>query len=174
VFGTVIKHEPRLIRAVCLTLLGTWPGSPQEMWQPGKSTILQVLVSIQAMIFVPNPFENEPGLSGVRNHHLLRYNLIIQAYTVRYAMLDWLLRDDMRSGIWREVARTYFSFHGEAILVGVKRWASSNDHICHYTALLARCDPEELLHGAHQRGGPGKDLSKQLIEALRIRDHRNR
>lgn len=42
---------------VCLSLLGTYPGrSANEGWVPGKSTLLQVLVSIQSLILVPRPF----------------------------------------------------------------------------------------------------------------------
>jgi hypothetical protein len=43
---------------VCLSILGTWSGPG---WQPGKSTLMQVLLSIQGMIFVPEPYFNEPG-----------------------------------------------------------------------------------------------------------------
>ena len=43
---------------VCLSLLGTWSGTP---WDPSQSTLLQVLVSIQAMIFCSEPWYNEPG-----------------------------------------------------------------------------------------------------------------
>ena len=43
---------------VCLSLLGTWSGPG---WQPGRSNMLQVLVSIQGMILVEEPFYNEPG-----------------------------------------------------------------------------------------------------------------
>ncbi|KAK9284363.1 hypothetical protein L1049_023534 [Liquidambar formosana] len=46
---------------VCLSLLNTWSGKQTEMWIPGKSTMLQVLVSIQALILNANPFFNEPG-----------------------------------------------------------------------------------------------------------------
>ena len=30
----------------CLSLIGTWPGAPDEQWKP-TSTLLQVLISIQ-------------------------------------------------------------------------------------------------------------------------------
>lgn len=43
---------------VCLSLLGTWSGPG---WQPGTSSLLQVLVSIQGLILVEQPFYNEPG-----------------------------------------------------------------------------------------------------------------
>jgi len=46
---------------VCLSLLGTWSGAKGEMWEPAHSTMLQVIVSIQSLILVPQPYFNEPG-----------------------------------------------------------------------------------------------------------------
>ena len=57
--GTV-RFNPNLYNCgkVCLSLLGTWAGPG---WDPQHSTLLQVLVSIQALILVPDPYYNEPG-----------------------------------------------------------------------------------------------------------------
>ncbi|KAJ9550220.1 hypothetical protein OSB04_014265 [Centaurea solstitialis] len=46
---------------VCLSLLNTWTGRGNEKWVPSNSTMLQVLVSIQALILNDKPFFNEPG-----------------------------------------------------------------------------------------------------------------
>ncbi|KAJ8568952.1 hypothetical protein K7X08_032689 [Anisodus acutangulus] len=46
---------------VCLSLLNTWTGNGNERWLPKSSTMLQVLVSIQALILNAKPFFNEPG-----------------------------------------------------------------------------------------------------------------
>ncbi|KAL3364047.1 hypothetical protein AABB24_013005 [Solanum stoloniferum] len=46
---------------VCLSLLNTWTGKGNERWMPNSSTMLQVLVSIQALILNSKPFFNEPG-----------------------------------------------------------------------------------------------------------------
>ncbi|WKX99358.1 hypothetical protein Q1695_014328 [Nippostrongylus brasiliensis] len=46
---------------VCTSLLGTWSGQGVETWNPSKSNILQVLLSIQALILVPEPYFNEAG-----------------------------------------------------------------------------------------------------------------
>nr|XP_043610235.1 putative ubiquitin-conjugating enzyme E2 38 [Erigeron canadensis]XP_043610236.1 putative ubiquitin-conjugating enzyme E2 38 [Erigeron canadensis] len=46
---------------VCLSLLNTWDGDKNEMWLPGTSTMLQVLVSIQGLILNAKPYFNEPG-----------------------------------------------------------------------------------------------------------------
>uniref|UniRef100_A0A2P2MNP9 E2 ubiquitin-conjugating enzyme n=1 Tax=Rhizophora mucronata TaxID=61149 RepID=A0A2P2MNP9_RHIMU len=58
-----LRLNPNLYECgkVCLSLLGTWSGQQTEMWIPGKSTMLQVLVSIQALILNAKPFFNEPG-----------------------------------------------------------------------------------------------------------------
>ncbi|KAJ9562900.1 hypothetical protein OSB04_008060 [Centaurea solstitialis] len=50
---------------VCLSLLNTWTGKGNEKWMPNKSTMLQVLVSIQALILNANPFFNEPGYDSM-------------------------------------------------------------------------------------------------------------
>ena len=46
---------------VCLSLLGTWEGAKGEGWNANASTALQVLLSIQSLILVPQPYFNEPG-----------------------------------------------------------------------------------------------------------------
>ncbi|KAL8131344.1 hypothetical protein AgCh_007320 [Apium graveolens] len=50
---------------VCLSLLNTWNGEGNEKWIPNSSTMLQVLVSIQALILNEEPFFNEPGYDGM-------------------------------------------------------------------------------------------------------------
>ncbi|KAG1335047.1 putative ubiquitin-conjugating enzyme E2 38 [Cocos nucifera] len=52
---------------VCLSLLNTWSGSGCEKWNPSNSTMLQVLVSIQALVLNSKPYFNEPGYSRTAN-----------------------------------------------------------------------------------------------------------
>lgn len=52
---------------VCLSLLGTWDGDRGENWNASTSTLLQVLVSIQSLILVPEPFFNEVTEERVTN-----------------------------------------------------------------------------------------------------------
>ncbi|XP_021737936.1 probable ubiquitin-conjugating enzyme E2 25 [Chenopodium quinoa] len=49
---------------VCLSLLNTWSGKKCEKWDPNKSTILQLLLSIQALVLNERPYFNEPGNAG--------------------------------------------------------------------------------------------------------------
>lgn len=58
-----LRINPNLYNCgkVCLSLLNTWTGSGKEKWIPNVSTMLQVLVSIQALVLNEKPYFNEPG-----------------------------------------------------------------------------------------------------------------
>ncbi|KAI3964638.1 hypothetical protein MKX01_020455 [Papaver californicum] len=58
-----LRLNPNLYNCgkVCLSLLNTWSGSRDEKWIPGKSSMLQVLLSIQALVLNTKPYFNEPA-----------------------------------------------------------------------------------------------------------------
>ena len=90
--GGKVRFNPNLYDNgyVCLSLLGTWQGPG---WIPNKSTLLQVLVSLQGLVLVPEPFFNEPGYDRERPGMMLRsgaYNNDIRAKTMDYAVRDMM------------------------------------------------------------------------------------
>ncbi|KAL0740580.1 hypothetical protein Bca4012_082093 [Brassica carinata] len=58
-----MRLNPNLYESgrVCLSLLNTWSGSGTEVWNPGSSSILQVLLSFQALVLNEKPYFNEAG-----------------------------------------------------------------------------------------------------------------
>lgn len=78
---------------VCLSLLGTWRSSnPGEQWNPDKSTLNQVFVSIQSLILTKDPFFNEPGYESSYNSESGRkssreYDENIRKYTMEHSIL---------------------------------------------------------------------------------------
>ncbi|XP_047325661.1 probable ubiquitin-conjugating enzyme E2 24 [Impatiens glandulifera] len=58
-----LRLNPNLYESgkVCLSLLNTWAGSGTEVWNPDSSTILQVLLSLQALVLNEKPYYNEAG-----------------------------------------------------------------------------------------------------------------
>ncbi|KAI3506387.1 hypothetical protein L1887_28745 [Cichorium endivia] len=46
---------------VCLSLLNTWSGKGNEVWDSKSSSILQVLVSLQGLVLNSKPYFNEAG-----------------------------------------------------------------------------------------------------------------
>ncbi|KAK8029551.1 hypothetical protein PG993_010842 [Apiospora rasikravindrae] len=103
---------------VCLSLLGTWSGEP---WRPEQSTLLQVLVSIQSMIFCAEPYYNEPFRckSDVESK---RYTQKVRQMTYDCAIAPWIRATAAAYGgvvttgpgqanvneLWKDVAVQYF------------------------------------------------------------------
>lgn len=121
-----VRFNPNLYNCgkVCLSLLGTWPGRPEESWN-ASSTFLQVMVSIQGLILVEDPYFNEPGFqqsmgtpSGQAES--TRYNDKIREQTVRWGMVEMLKNPPKGFEI---VVKTHFKLRKESILRQIARWA---------------------------------------------------
>lgn len=58
-----LRLNPNLYESgkVCLSLLNTWTGTGTQVWNPENSTILQVLLSLQALVLNEKPYFNEAG-----------------------------------------------------------------------------------------------------------------
>uniref|UniRef100_A0A7N0U4E9 E2 ubiquitin-conjugating enzyme n=1 Tax=Kalanchoe fedtschenkoi TaxID=63787 RepID=A0A7N0U4E9_KALFE len=115
---------------VCLSLLHTWSGKQTEMWIPGKSTMLQVLVSIQGLILNANPFFNEPGYetsfrgaegekrSRKYNNEVYVLSLKTMMYTLRRPPLQF---EDLVVGHFRAKAHDILAAckaYTEGVIVG--------------------------------------------------------
>ena len=132
------------IYLVCLSILNTWTGDYNQMWQPRKSTILAVLVSIQAMILgAPLPWLNEPGYSDQgETPQAIEHKLLVQIKTLRYAMIAWLTKikqsdRKITKDIWQEIIEVYWNHNGQNVLNTVKLWATENSLIKSYNKLTA-------------------------------------
>ncbi|KAG2625842.1 probable ubiquitin-conjugating enzyme E2 24 isoform X3 [Panicum virgatum] len=58
-----LRLNPNLYESgkVCLSLLKTWTGTGNEVWNPDNSTVLQLLLSLQALVLNEKPYFNEAG-----------------------------------------------------------------------------------------------------------------
>ncbi|CAH8824751.1 unnamed protein product [Trichobilharzia szidati] len=109
---------------VCLSILNTWHGSAEERWNPETSSLLQVLVSIQSLIFVHEPYFNEPGFEctmgtpkGIAISY--KYNARIRAATVRWAMINQLKHLPVG---FEEVILKHFLHRRSFIISQVEQW----------------------------------------------------
>ena len=75
---------------VCLSLLGTWHGTDaSQKWDPNQSSLFQILLSIQGMIFISDPYFNEPNVELMRGRTegtkaSNSYNAEIHLNNIRY------------------------------------------------------------------------------------------
>ncbi|CAM0879181.1 unnamed protein product [Alopecurus aequalis] len=102
---------------VCLSLLGTWSGRGNEVWDPSSSSILQVLVSLQGLVLNEKPYFNEAGyekqvgtVEGEKN--ALPYNENTYLLSVK-SMLYILRRPPMH---FEDFVKNHFCKRGSYIL----------------------------------------------------------
>jgi ubiquitin-protein ligase len=109
---------------VCLSLLGTWNGSDGEKWTT-DSTILQILLSIQGLIFDKDPWFNEPGYEKDRNNEKghasnIKYNDPVRFHTLTLAMIGQLINPSFG---FEEVIRNHFKLLQNDIYKKLDEWA---------------------------------------------------
>ena len=137
-----MRFNPNLYNdgKVCLSLLGTWSGPG---WDPHTSTLLQVLISIQSLIFVPDPYFNEPSYESLRSTKKGRtasnsYNENIMIQTLRWAMLDSIENPPL---VWNQVIKDHFRIKKAQIMGQLSQWgqelsSKSSDVFSSMTATL--------------------------------------
>ncbi|KAI0650839.1 ubiquitin conjugating enzyme family protein [Trametes meyenii] len=122
--GGKFRFNPNLYAdgKVCLSLLGTWSGPG---WIPGKSTLLQVLISIQSMILCDEPYLNEPGWANSGGTpKSVAYSANVRRMVVRTAMLGNLKAPPEP---WADVIRTHFRLKARSISAQLDKWLAEDD-----------------------------------------------
>ncbi|KAF9462625.1 hypothetical protein BDZ94DRAFT_1298429 [Collybia nuda] len=122
--GGKFRFNPNLYAdgKVCLSLLGTWTGPG---WVSGKSTLLQVLISIQSMILCDEPYLNEPGWAssgGSPQSHA--YSSNVRRMVVKTAMLGNLKNPPEP---FSDIIHTHFRLKAKSIASQLDEWLSQDD-----------------------------------------------
>lgn len=112
---------------VCVSLLGTWMGRGTEVWGP-KSTLLQLIVSIQGLILVSEPYYNEAGYEkqtdtqqGYENSRT--YNELVILKLVQ-SMTEMLLSPPE---VFKREVFSHFAQHGQNLCDRLNKFCSETD-----------------------------------------------
>nr|XP_033324348.1 baculoviral IAP repeat-containing protein 6 [Megalopta genalis] len=126
-----VRFNPNLYNdgKICLSILNTWHGRPEEKWNAHTSSFLQVLVSIQSLILVSEPYFNEPGYersrgttSGAQSSQ--EYNANICQATAKWAMLDQIRNP---CPCFKEIIHTHFWIKRHEIVAQLEGWIRDMD-----------------------------------------------
>jgi len=113
---------------VCLSLLNTWGGHESERWSK-FSTLLQVLLSIQAQILVDEPYYNEPGYQYNKNESKnIEYNNNVKYHTIKHATMT--LKND---SVFNNIVNLHFYYKKNDIKKTIENWKNNFIPIKHIT-----------------------------------------
>lgn len=124
--GGTVRFNPNLYNngKVCLSLLGTWRGQSTENWDAKVSTILQVLLSVQAIIMSNEVYFNEPGYEHEQgtpagDSKNEGYSNIVRYCNVKFAMIEAIKNPPVG---FEKIIRSSFYLKKNEILKEVKEW----------------------------------------------------
>jgi ubiquitin-protein ligase len=138
--GGSIRFNPNLYAEgkVCLSILGTWRGTATENWNPKVSTLLQVLLSIQAIIMSNEVYFNEPGYEHEMNTHQgdlynRGYSNIVRWGNLKYAILEQLRKPEKG---FEDIIRRNFFLKKDMILAEIDQWIEAGKEEASYQGLV--------------------------------------
>ncbi|XP_064622207.1 baculoviral IAP repeat-containing protein 6-like isoform X2 [Lineus longissimus] len=123
-----VRFNPNLYNdgKVCLSILNTWHGRPEEKWNSQTSSFLQVLVSIQSLILVSEPYFNEPGYERSRGTPSGTASSREYDSNIRQASVKWAMLEQFRnpSPCFRDVIQKHFWLKRHEIIRQIEEWIS--------------------------------------------------
>jgi ubiquitin-protein ligase len=145
--GTV-RFNPNLYDSgyVCLSIINTWDSMPEEMWNPQHSNLLQVFVSIQALVMDELIIQKEPSYEGYEKDSPanVAYSSIVRYNNIKWAMLDVIRRPPAE---FKTVVFRHFSLKKTEVLRTLETWlreAEAQEVIDYYC-----CDSLVSEHNHH-------------------------
>ena len=167
--GGAVRFNPNLYAdgKVWLSLLGTWRGSATENWDAKFSTILQVLMSIQAIIMSEEVYYNEPGYeheAGTTEGEAKNeaYSNIVRYCNIQYAMIEQMTNP---SNGFEEAIRKHFFLKREEIMDEVKEWITFSEENKASYASLVECHNHSWWQKFKEEG-EYKTMLKEVIQKL--------
>lgn len=106
---------------VCLSIINTWEGDQEEMWNPTYSTLLQVFLSIQALVMNQSVIQKEPSYEGYAedSQESKEYIMIVRYGNIKYAMSDMIRNPPVE---FKDVVLRHFAIKKNDILETTKKW----------------------------------------------------
>ncbi len=143
--GGTVRFNPNLYKCgkICLSLLGTWSG---EKWNPEISNIYQICVSILALIFVDEPYFNEPGYQnsiGTKEGITAskKYNDNIKIQNIKYAIIN-MIKNPPED--FKEVITNHYKIRIEEIKDNILKWIAESNNPKSLKMLLKQLNEIEI------------------------------
>lgn len=145
---------------VCLSLLGTWSG---PAWDPSRSTLLQVLVSLQGLVLVEEPYFNEPGHECDQGTEQGRQSSALYNEHARLLALRAALNVSQSPPRgFEEIVASFFARYGQKLVEDTEealRQPKASESSEGFRKVLAK----SLLPRMRARWGSGVELSAPVV-----------
>ena len=164
--GSSIRFNPNLYDSgyVCLSIINTWSGRPEEQWNPSSSSLVQVMISIQSLVMDNNILQKEPGWSKYPANcpENLTYQQEVKYGNIKYAMIENIKNPPKG---FEEVVRNHFKCKKQEIIETVGKWTEE----MRLLKKIGRTSQNKKINAEINQKGPFKafsDLNTELVSLL--------
>ncbi|XP_057419048.1 putative ubiquitin-conjugating enzyme E2 39 [Lotus japonicus] len=140
-----LRLNPNLYTSgyVCLSLLNTWTGKKNELWDPSVSTCLQLLISLQGLVLNEKPYFNEPGSDTLGrflvNGSSRSYSEYVYGLTCKLNLhLLWRPPKNFEAFV-----KSHFRDRAVVILTAFTEYANGRERIGYYSADTSSSRPRK-------------------------------
>ncbi|GFN78191.1 ubiquitin-conjugating enzyme e2 o, partial [Plakobranchus ocellatus] len=169
---------------VCVSLLGTWSGKGSEVWT-SKSNLLQVLLSIQGLILVPEPYYNEAYYERQRGTQVGHENSRMYNEMAILKTVQCLTRICQHlPELFKHEIYQYLKSHGPRMIRRLRQWMNFNEQQRisaqgnHFTSSDS-CkrpvvNPSNCLPESHTKHTPNHGVLKEQEQKLPLSDFKRK
>jgi ubiquitin-protein ligase len=169
-----VRFNPNLYEGkgkVCLSLLGTWRGEAGEEWNSKHSTLLQVLISIQSLILVDEPYYNEPGWEKQMNTSEGKRKSFDYKDNIRLQTIKWAINNQIKNSpeSYEDFVRNHFILKKNELIKVTNDWVneskkSKNEMIKERLIMINLLEKLEYKDNTEQANLVKKDIKENKIE----------
>uniref|UniRef100_A0A182Q3T4 UBC core domain-containing protein n=1 Tax=Anopheles farauti TaxID=69004 RepID=A0A182Q3T4_9DIPT len=139
---------------VCVSLLGTWSGRGTEVWGP-SSTLLQVIVSIQGLILVSEPYFNEAGYEKLRGSQQGKENSRMYNEMVLLKLVQSMTKlVSNPPEVFREQILSHFHACGQRMYRRLRAWMELSSGYNRKASVSEKKEHESTDTGTSETTGP--------------------
>lgn len=129
-----VRFNPNLYEGrgkVCLSLLGTWRGEAGEEWNEKNSTLLQVLISIQSLILVDEPYYNEPGWEKQMHTSEGKRKSFDYKDNIRLQTIKWAINNQIKNPpqSYENIVKNHFIAKKKELIETTNEWIKDSKKV---------------------------------------------
>lgn len=162
-----VRFNPNLYSTgkVCLSIINTWQGRPEEMWNPASSSLLQVMLSIQSLVMDNDIIQKEPSFERIprNSNENVGYQWEVRYGNMKYAMIEMIKKPPKG---FESVVIKHFKAKAKEILETTEKWVQDTKNIRNFSS--GTQNPH--LHSELARKGLGNSF-KELHDELKMLLH---
>lgn len=105
-------HSGGNVHKVCLSLLGNFSTNPLENWQPKKSTLLQLVVSLQGLVLSKEPMTNLSSVQHSKASQIQHQSKMYNGQVLNHVITAMTRQIEVPPAVYKDQVLAHYRLYG--------------------------------------------------------------